>query len=140
MAEPTLPDPATQVEAATALWEGLASLLRPTAETGSLPCVRLSTGGGDGLDIYRAERIPRAMMVWKVRGLARATGDTASEQRAVLMGTQDGRAMLVFPADSEAGGPRPSEIVVGAQLVERDLADLAEIIAAAVRRLIGSPP
>jgi hypothetical protein len=130
-------DPAA-TEAAPILWAGLAQLLLPASDERHLPCVRVDTSEGGQLDIYRAEQIPRAMPVWRVRGFYRDAAGVAVEQRAVLMGTQDGRAMLVHPPAAEGEAVRPSELVVAAQMTQRDIGDLADVIAAAVRRLVAS--
>jgi hypothetical protein len=133
MADPV--DSERQRAAAEALWEGLATLQGTTTEERALPCVRLATSTGAEFDVYRAERIERHVVVWKVRGFYRDADGETTEQRAVVMGTRDGRAMLTHPASDP---PRPSEMIVDAEQTLRNLADLADVIAAAVRRLVQS--
>ncbi|MEM1030531.1 MAG: hypothetical protein AAGN82_09285 [Myxococcota bacterium] len=103
-----------------------------TAASDDIPAVTLRLDGGDRIDVFRAEPVPSRPAAWRIRGIA--DGDDPEvpiEVRAVLLGTTDGRAMLVRDIDRAPGG---GDVIVEAVASTRPSGDLAALIAHAVRR------
>jgi hypothetical protein len=114
------------------LWELLADL--GSEDDGAVPVVSLRLDSGNQLDVFRAEQVRERPIAWKVRGFS---SDEAGpkERRAVLLGTTDGRAMLMSEAaQTSEDAPGGGGVVVGASAERRPLGDLADVIANAIRR------
>jgi hypothetical protein len=110
------------------LWDLLSAL--GGEETDHVPVVALTLDGGAKLDVFRAEQVRSQPVAWRIRGFS-GEGPQPTEVRAVLLGTTDGRAMLMMGADQ---APAAGRSVIDATAETRPLADLADIIAQAVRR------
>lgn len=116
--------------ATQALWralEGLGAGLDPDRPV--IPTVRVTMDSGAVLEVFRADRVEATMVAWRVRGF---TDDGSTTRLAVILGTQDGRAMVTERVSGD------EEAVVGGMVVEsapneRSLADLSEAIAVAIR-------
>lgn len=123
--------------AATRLFSGLDALSAGLPAEGSrIPTVRVTVEGGATLEIFRADRVAAAPVAWRVRAF---TEDGV--RVAAILGTNDGRAMVRTavgpddPAAAAVGG-----LVIEASSAERDMSDLSEAIAAAIRALVGPDP
>lgn len=116
-----------------ALWASLAALGRPSdVETSALAVERLHLADGTRLDVYKAETAPGPVTLWRVRGFLERDGEPPTEQQAAVLGTKDGRAVVRF---SDPGlGMAP---ITEHAAATRALSDLSEVVAAAVRRLMG---
>lgn len=125
-------------EMAQRLWgalEGLSSGL--PAKQPVVPTVRVVINSGAVLEVFRAERVEAAMEAWRVRGF---TDDGCSTRLAVILGTQDGRAMVTERVSNEHEQAVVGGMVVEAESNTRSLSDLSDAIANAVRDLMGEPP
>ena len=110
------------------LWDLLSAL--GGEETGHVPVVALTLDGGARIDVFRAEQVRSQPVAWRIRGFS-GESPQLTEVRAVLLGTTDGRAMLMMGADQ---APAAGRSVIDAKAETRPLADLADVIAQAVRR------
>lgn len=140
MSEDVRPSP-DQRAAAEHLFEMLPGLVDSTGDEtlDRLPCVQVTLHTGASFDIYKARLVREAMPVWSVRGFYTPAPDTelaldASERRALVLGTQDGRALVSAPP-AGVDSAFPSEVVVGSEKSSRSLGDLAAVIASAVRAM-----
>ncbi len=118
------------------LWgalEGLAQGLPPQQPI--VPTVRVVVNSGAVLEVFRAERVEAAMEAWRVRGF---TDDGATTRLAVILGTQDGRAMVTERVSTDDDLAVVGGMVVEAESNTRSLDDLSEAIANAVRDLMGA--
>lgn len=124
-------------DAATRLWTGLEGLARGLPPEGrTVPTVRVCVDGGAVFEVFRADRVPAAVVAWRVRAF---TEDGV--RVAAILGTADGRATLTT-ASGQGGSDAPpvGGLVLDASPGERDISDLSEAIAAAVRALMGPEP
>ena len=130
--------------AAALLFETLPTLTESTGDESleRLPCIQVTLHTGAIFDIYKARLVRETMPVWSVRGFYAAApvdgGETdlsnASERRALVLGTQDGRALVSAPP-AGVDSAFPSEVVVASEKTSRSLGDLAAVIASAVRAM-----
>lgn len=131
----TLPDVTEPQEAAARLWEELEGLARGLPAEGTrVPTVKVVVEGGATLEVFRAERIAAKVVAWRVRCFA-----DQGVRVAAILGTHDGRATLTTaagPADAPSGGG----LIIDVTPAERDIADLSEAIATAIRALMDSGP
>ena len=130
-----------QRAAATHLFETLPGLTDSTGDETleRLPCVQVTLHTGAFFDIYKARLVREAMPVWSVRGFYTPAPESdlgldASERRALVLGTQDGRALVSAPP-AGVDSVFESEVVVGSKKTSRSLDDLAAVIASAVRAM-----
>ena len=79
--------------------------------------------------------MPLAMVAWRVRGFT----DDGSVRLAVILGTQDGRAMVTERVIPEQASTVVAGLVTGFEPSKRGISDLSEAIAAAVRERMGDP-
>lgn len=123
--------------AADRLWAGLRSLGQGLPAQGSrVPTVRVTVEGGQVLEIFRADEVPAAAVAWRVRAFT-----DEGVRVAAILGTHDGRAMVrtaVGPDDSPSSAV--GGIVIDATSGDRDIADLSEAIANAIRAWMGQAP
>lgn len=101
----------------------------------NVPVVRLVLADGRALDVLRATRVRERPVAWRIRGFV---GDIRpTEFVAVLLGTQDGRALVTAAPGDTAEVLASAQLVVQASAATRRLADLAEVVAARVRARFG---
>lgn len=101
----------------------------------NVPVVRLVLADGRALDVFRATRVRERPVAWRIRGFV---GDIRpTEFVAVLLGTQDGRALVTAAPGDTAEVLASAQLVVQASAATRRLADLAEVVAARVRARFG---
>ncbi len=101
----------------------------------TVPVVRLVLADGRSLDVFRATRVRERPVAWRVRGFV---GDIRPQEFvAVLLGTQDGRALVTAAPGAAADAFASAQLVVQASAATRRLADLAEVVAARVRERFG---
>jgi hypothetical protein len=124
-------------DVARRLWAGLEALAKGLPAEGSrIPTVRVTIEGGAVLEVFRAQRVPAAAIAWRVRGFT-----DEGVRLAAILGTNDGRAMVrttvsaTDTATSVLGG-----MVIEAAPGDRDIAELSEAIANAIRALMGKDP
>ncbi len=128
---------AQQRQAAEALFSALATLAKAVPDANVLPCVRALLPNGAQFEIYKADRMPAAVPVWKVRGFYQTSPvAAATERRGLILRTQDGRAVVtgsggIVQAQSLAG-----DVVQAAESCERKVSELADVIAAAIRGFV----
>lgn len=118
------------------LWSALQGLevgLLPEETT--VPTVRIQVEGGAVLEVFRAQVVEAAMVAWRVRGFT----DDGSVRLAVILGTQDGRAMVTERVIPEQASTVVAGLVTGFEPSKRGISDLSEAIAAAVRERMGDP-
>jgi len=110
----------------SALFAGLA-----TEADRDVPVVRLVLEDGRTLDVFRAERVREHPIVWRTRGFA---GDIRpAEFVALLLGTTDGRAVVMAGPGDAGSATMGGQAVTGASPAARRLADLADLVARRVR-------
>lgn len=102
------------------------------AEIGrDVPVVRIDIEDGRALDVFRAERVREHPLVWRTRGFA---GDIRpAEFVALLLGTTDGRAIVMAGPGDATAATMNGQAVIRASRSTRRVADLAELIASRVR-------
>ena len=121
------------------IFDALEGLGTPTdLEATSFPCVRLELRDGASFDVYRADRASPNAQIWRVRGFLDRGGSTR-EQRALILGTTDGRAMLNL-GNTLSPDNMADNTVTQATPVSRPIEDLSEAMAKAVRALFGDEP
>jgi len=126
------------VELSQRLWGALAGLAQGLPPRQPLvPTVRVVVNSGAVLEVFRAERVEATMEAWRVRGF---TDDGSTTRLAVILGTQDGRAMVTERVSNDEDLAVVGGMVVEAESNTRSLSDLSEAIANAVRELMGEPP
>jgi hypothetical protein len=114
------------------LWAGLRALAAGLPAEGSrIPTVRVTIEGGAVLEVFRAERVPAAAVAWRVRGF---TDDGV--RLAAILGTNDGRAMVTTATSGDAEASPIGGMVIDAAPSDRDIAELSEAIANAIRGLM----
>jgi len=117
-----------------ALWSDLAELSVDDGEDAKVVrCVRLELDDAATLDVYKAEQTAGSVVMWHVRGFFESGGSAPEERQAVLLRTQDGRAIVKWAGGS---GMAP---VRGHAPKERPLTDLSGVIANAIRHRIDGP-
>ena len=92
------------------LWSALQGLevgLLPEETT--VPTVRIQVEGGAVLEVFRAQVVEAAMVAWRVRGFT----DDGSVRLAVILGTQDGRAMVTERVIPEQASTVVAGLVTG---------------------------
>jgi hypothetical protein len=120
-----------------ALWEALEGLYRGLdPEQPTVPTVRVVVDSGAVLEVFRAERVEATMVAWRVRGFAEHGKTT---RLAVILGTQDGRAMVTERVSSNGEPAVVGGMVVKSAPATRALSELSEAIAQAIRRLMEDP-
>lgn len=99
-------------------------------------CVQLTLASGGVFDVYRATEVNPSLPVWSVRGFEVAEDAPDVERRGLVMGTKDGRAMLTGGGRLDAQSAARSEMVTQSSVSSREVKDLSEVIAAAIKTLM----
>lgn len=99
-------------------------------------CVKLTLASGGAFDVYRAKEVDPRLPVWSVRGFEVAENAPDVERRGLVMGTKDGRAMLTSGGRLDAQSAARSEMVTHASADNRNVKDLSDVIAKAIRKLM----
>lgn len=124
-------------DVARRLWAGLEALARGLPAEGSrIPTVRVTIEGGAVLEVFRAQRVPASAIAWRVRGFT-----DEGVRLAAILGTNDGRAMVrTTVSDTDTVASVLGGMVIDAAPGDRDIAELSEAIANAIRALMGKDP
>jgi hypothetical protein len=97
-----------------------------------IPVVSVRLESGDVIDVFRAQRVREQPIVWRIRGFIGEPAE-ATEVRALLLGTTDRRAVAMTEPSHVEASHMAGQIVADARPDSRALADLATVVARAIR-------
>lgn len=121
-------------DAARYLWQALPGLAAQQDVHGeTLHCVEIALESGEALHVYKAEPVPAALVVYRIRAFAAVDVGPRPERRALLLGTQDGRAILAIGDDLMTADRQE---VVSAGPSELPMSDLQRVMGDAIRRFV----
>lgn len=105
--------------------------LLPDKQT--IPTAVVTVDSGARLSVFRVHPVEAPAIAWRVRGF----DDAGEVKLAVILGAQDGRAMVTAAVTPDQASQVLGGMVTAVESSERSLNDLSEAMANAVRTLMG---